>query len=128
VLVRPYMADSPKSCTLLQQACIGGKNVLFELFEVLHLAQKCGPAMGLNKLAVEMSWVFNCLVLLRQDLNSENNRVQKELTQYRSAVRPSLQLLLENKADAVFHYEESALLVVSSESVSDLLVDLRHRP
>ncbi len=84
--------------------------------------------MGLNKLAVEMSWVFNCLVLLRQDLNSENNRVQKELTQYRSAVRPSLQLLLENKADAVFHYEESALLVVSSESVSDLLVDLRHRP
>lgn len=77
-----------------------------------------------------MSRVFYRFVLFRQDLNSVYHRVEEELRKHIPTVALPLRgcLSLEHEVNSVFHYVESALALVSHESVPDLLVYLGKGP
>jgi len=47
---------------------------------MLDFSQKRGSTVCLDKFAVEVSGIFYCFVLFRQNLNSEYDGVQEELS------------------------------------------------
>lgn len=130
MLVRSNVANRPESRTLLHQASFRGKNILFELFQMLYFTQKCGSIVSFDKLSIKVGWILYCFVLFRQNLYSKYNRVKEEVAQHGTTLVlwPILNLFLKNKVDSIFHYVESTLLAISGQSISHLFVNLRHRP
>lgn len=126
VFMGAYMANSPQSSSLLQHGAIFRQDIGFKSFEMVAFPQEIGTNLCLYEFTVEMSWIFDCFMLLGQDLDPVNDRIQEELWQNVAIIVKCR--TLEHKVDSILHHNKLALSRITGEPVSHLFVDLWQSP
>ena len=95
---------------------------------MLALPQEISTCLRLDKLSVKVDWIFNCLILYREDFDSQHHLVKEEFGQDVLLLPTCVLMSRKAEIDAVFHHKEALLTLVSLESLQKLAIDLRESP